>query len=563
MKFSNDRILLLILVFTFVSRAVFAPTPYGWNEEVYIKSIREFYEDPTWLLDLDEPPITFVAGPIFYILHVPYYQLAMFLGLSTNFVLHMFSALLGTVLVLLCYILGRTMFDEKTGLIFSSLISVFPVTWMISRHVTSENLSLVFVLMSFITFYQSREEKSKRAHLFSSFLMALAFLSRYDVIVLLPFFLALPILIDRPLNLKRTVKEFLLFALIFGLTVSPFIVFSMLEFGMPIPTPQWMMIVSTMIEGTVSFDYFYSFSDIFSTFGFYLFCFSLPFIPIFVRDFENYFRKIGDRKVLLIAFIVPPLLFGLNPNFVQRPSLADFGFDQSLANIGNILFVLSGYFVFVYLFVSMLLGENETKFLSIWTLAFFFLWFLLVREWQIQIRYLVISTFPILLLGAKKAHQKLGRFLIVAGFSIFLVVGLLVNLWASASWGAMFETMNYLEEISESGDEVLIYSTHGYYDTVYFDDPKFVSIRPYVYSRWDSYRTSIKYVVYDTANYYLVNSEIRDFLETRPDLLEKVVDVKITLLLYELQVDTIKIYKTEGLVLPEASDVNYVSDYFI
>ena len=525
---SEKKYLILLLLFSFIIRAVYSNTAWGWNEEGYIILIREFVKNTSYFFTQESTKIMLVS-PLFYIVESPFFLF------YNNFVsMHIFSAFMGTVAVFLCFKLGKLFFNAKTGLIFAFIISVFPVHWMISRHVTPENISIPLIMLSITLFLKHKKP------FFTGFLLGLAVLFRYESALLFPLFLVYSI---KP----RKKAALLILGFLIPLLFLAF--FSLVFHGMFIPSELYLRIVRNSLTENISYDYEYSLLQVLILLFFYTACFSLPLIPVF-------FGRISLKKIIFMALAVLCFYILIKVSgLIVRPSLSDFGFPEIVSNVIYSLLASAGFFVFYRIVDSLFKRKNVL--LCSWFLAFNFLWFIFMRTYTIQPRYLILASFPVLLMGASGV-KKLPVFLLLA-FILYFIPGLFLNQWASSSWNTMYSVASYLKDNSDPSDQIIFYPTGGVYEKVYFDPAPFIAVRPQYYSEWDSYRTSIKYAVFDTANFYLINPEIRDFLTQKPELLEKTFNVNV----FGLNADTIFVYKTQNITLPSASAKDFVSDYFV
>lgn len=567
----NKRVVTL-LVFSLIIRLVYVTTPYGWNEEVYVKGMRDLvthvYRDPSWLFYGDVTNL-FQVGPVFYLIHLPVYTLSRVWLLPDNITMHIMSSVLGVFGVYLVYLLSRRILSENVAFLSSLCVSVFPVYWMVTRHLNTENASIPFLLISIFILFDYFNSNERKHLLSSAIAFGLSFMSRYDVILMLPVFLVFIIYLgvknkQDVLELIKRISIFILPTIIFSL---PLVIFSLIRLGIIFPVPNWISIFDTTLSGGASYDYQYSTRQLFSLYNFYIACFSLPFIPSFIYTLLK--RRMDVTGIIIVfSSILILFCFGLTADILVRPSLTEFGINPTISGIVYILMSLLGFLVIISLVFTIKSDDIKSKFLSLWAVLFISIWFFVVRRWQIQPRYFIISAFPIILLGFKFTIENFPKRLAVSintvAIAVFFIVGIVLNQWATASWFAMYESSFYLKENMNSTERALFSPTHGFYSDIYFEPSPFEIVRPDWYHRWESYRTSIKYVVYDTSNYYLVNQEIREFLEHKQELLEYQIDVKMYLpLIGEVQIDTIRIYRTEGILLPEASKVNYYSDYFV
>lgn len=123
------------------------------------------------------------SHPPVYLLYLAFFTL---IGLGTP-VWHMLaSCLLGAGSVALCGLLGRRLGGDRVGLIAAALAALYPQLWVNDGMVMSETAAIFFGLLALLAAYRFSESRTPRRALVMGLAIAVAALSRSELILLAP-----------------------------------------------------------------------------------------------------------------------------------------------------------------------------------------------------------------------------------------------------------------------------------------------------------------------------------------------------------------------------------------
>ena len=184
------------------------------------------------------------------ILHDTFVAAADLLAGERPYIGNVVNAIFGTLTILAVFFLGRTMYDDRTGLIAALIFSVMGYHIHYSRSWLAEADTLFFLVLAFFFYYRSRfryPELSQKDLALCGLLLGIGFTvhNRCIVIFALIFFLDL-LLFWRPGGIARPVKQMRIF-LLTGFFLLPsflweslyhlaFIIFRRLQIPMTTPT---------------------------------------------------------------------------------------------------------------------------------------------------------------------------------------------------------------------------------------------------------------------------------------------------------------------------------------
>lgn len=235
MRNAGKAAILLILLASFFVRLAFAyaePVKW-WDETVYASLGWDLKSNPTHY-SFDGGWSDYVPGgwpkagyraPL-----LPYSLALFFAAFGQNMVLlNMIMPAIGALNVLLVYLLGKKMFSRKIGLYAAAFLAFMPVHVYYSGKILTDVFSTTLITLSVLAFLFWNEKKTAKTGILFGAATALAFLSRYQSIVLLPIFLIF-------LLAKKDAKNFLnksLFIAVaaFLLVLMPWLFYSYSEYG--------------------------------------------------------------------------------------------------------------------------------------------------------------------------------------------------------------------------------------------------------------------------------------------------------------------------------------------
>ena len=194
-------------------------TPLEWFDPLVHSSGRvpEVYAIGTgipWWTKLsfhDHPPLVFLIQHVF-----------MRIFGESAFVFRLPSALLGIVSVYLLFLIGKTLFSEKVGLLAAALSAVNTHHLFISRLGLQEAYVVFFLLLASYLFLRSFESDS--FFIWTGAALGFGFLTKYTTFILVPIFFTYLLLYKRDAFLN---KKFWIGALIALLLFSPVIIYNL------------------------------------------------------------------------------------------------------------------------------------------------------------------------------------------------------------------------------------------------------------------------------------------------------------------------------------------------
>lgn len=233
------KMLIIILLLSFFIRLAFAyaePVKW-WDETVYaslgwdLKSNPFHYSfDGNWsdYVPGDWPKAGYRA-PL-----LPYMLAGLFFFSGQNMLLlNMLMPVIGTINVLLVYLLGKKLFSSKIGLYSAAFLALMPLQAFYSGKILTDVLSTTLITLSVFLFVLWLENRSARLGVLTGVSIGLSVLSRYVSVILLPLFLAVLIFKEKNIKFLRN-KSFLLLCLSFLLVMLPWFVYGYYEYGNPI-----------------------------------------------------------------------------------------------------------------------------------------------------------------------------------------------------------------------------------------------------------------------------------------------------------------------------------------
>ncbi|MDO8528608.1 MAG: glycosyltransferase family 39 protein [Nanoarchaeota archaeon] len=194
----ETKILIVLFVLAFVIRGIFFfSTPIkGWDETVYSNLGYDLSHNPFDYSVENNGWSDFIPGAeklyswpnIGFRAPLLPYILSLFYLLNLEFITSFFMVFIGALSVCLVYVLGKKMFDEKIGIYSAILFSFIPVHILYSGKILTEVFSGFFILLSFLSFWKGYEENNKKHKILFGVFLALAVLSRYTAIWIIPVF---------------------------------------------------------------------------------------------------------------------------------------------------------------------------------------------------------------------------------------------------------------------------------------------------------------------------------------------------------------------------------------
>lgn len=240
----ETKILIGILLFALVIRIIFIySTPVRiWDETVYANLGYDLSKNPFdyslrasgWGDYIPSGGDSFYAWPrIGFRAPLLPYILSVFYLLNTEFLTLFFMPLIGTFTIFLVYLLSKKLFDEKVGLYSAVFLALLPMHITYSTKILTDVLYTFLITLSFFLFWKGYEEKHNLSKVLFGVSLALALLSRYTTLWILPVFLLYFLIRDK--SFKFLTDKYLWFAVLAFLTsLVPFFIYGTLEYNNPI-----------------------------------------------------------------------------------------------------------------------------------------------------------------------------------------------------------------------------------------------------------------------------------------------------------------------------------------
>jgi len=311
----ETKVLVFLFILAFVIRLAFVfSTPVQiWDETVYAnlgydlsKNIFDYsFANNGWsdFIPFSEgkyswPNAGFRAPLLPYILSILY-------ALNLNFLVILFIPLIGALSVVLIYYLGKRMFNKKIAFYSSIFFLLIPLHVIYSAKILTGVLSTFFVLLAFLSFWKGYEESSRKHKLLFGFFLALALLTRYTTLWIIPIFLIYFLVRDKSLIFLK--DKYLWGAIgIFFLTLVPWFIYGFFTYNNLFGSFIHGIKAAAYWGGTQPWYFFFSNGWIFSIIGI-IFIFSLVYI-LYKKQFikkEVYLLLIWVIFFLGMAMIVP------------------------------------------------------------------------------------------------------------------------------------------------------------------------------------------------------------------------------------------------------------------
>ncbi|MEK6846580.1 MAG: glycosyltransferase family 39 protein, partial [Nanoarchaeota archaeon] len=291
MLWNYKKILIFILVLALILRvaSVFISPVKDWDETVYDNLGYDLSVHPFDYSFANNGWSDFIPGGLYpkagFRPPLLPYMIALFYFLNLGFFVQFIMPLIGTLAVLLVYLLGKNLFDEKTGLIAAAFLSVMPLHIIMSGRIMNDVLSTALILLSFLIFWIGYERDNKRAKVVFGFVFALALLARYTTLWLLPVFLFYFIIRYKSLRFLKD-RYLWLAAALFILTLSPWLIYGFVTYNNPI---------GAFVHGGIAASYWggnqpthFFFARAFDNFSFIAFVFLFSLVYIFIKRLYRY-----------------------------------------------------------------------------------------------------------------------------------------------------------------------------------------------------------------------------------------------------------------------------------
>jgi 4-amino-4-deoxy-L-arabinose transferase-like glycosyltransferase len=214
--------------------------------------------------------------------------LSIFYFLKLDFFIKLLMPLIGTLSVFFVYLLGKEMFNKTVGLYSAIIFSLIPVHILYSGRILTDVLSTFLLIVCFYFFWRGFEKNNNRDKILFGLFLGLALLSRYTVLWAFPVFF-IYLLIRFKFRFFKD-RYFWYSCLIFLLTLSPWLIYGLIEYNNPLGPFIHGVIAKDYWGGTQDWNFFINQGyKLFSILGF-VFIFSILFLFFNKRykEKENY-----------------------------------------------------------------------------------------------------------------------------------------------------------------------------------------------------------------------------------------------------------------------------------
>jgi 4-amino-4-deoxy-L-arabinose transferase-like glycosyltransferase len=161
------------------------------------------------------------------------YLIALFHLLQLSPLINLIMPLIGTLSVIIVYLLGKSLFNKRVGIIAAVFFSFVPLHLFYSGKILTEVLATCFITLTFYSFWKGFEKGSKKHKLFFGIFFALSLLARYTAIWILPVLLLYLAIRDK--SFKFLHDKYLWYSVVaFLIVLTPWSVYGILTYGNPI-----------------------------------------------------------------------------------------------------------------------------------------------------------------------------------------------------------------------------------------------------------------------------------------------------------------------------------------
>jgi 4-amino-4-deoxy-L-arabinose transferase-like glycosyltransferase len=297
----EQKIIFQLLIIAFIIRIIFVfyiPLK-DWDETVYANLAYEISKNPLYYSlnnsDWSDyipsggkygwPKIGF-RPPLFP------YMLSFFYILNLDFLISLFSPLIGAISVYFVYVLGKKLFNQRVALYSSILFLLLPFHVIYSAKIMPDVLLTFLTLLTFLSFWKGYEENNEKYKILFGVLLALCTLTKYTAFFVMPVFL-LYLLLKRKSISFLIDKYFWYSILAFFVTLAPWFVYGIFEYE---------NMFSPFIHGIIASKYWGGHKSWYFFFLYWFRLFSFTGIIFFVSLIFLYKKVLSDKK-LFILFI--------------------------------------------------------------------------------------------------------------------------------------------------------------------------------------------------------------------------------------------------------------------
>ena len=161
------------------------------------------------------------------------YLLSAFYFLKLKVLINFIMPLIGALSVIILYLLGKEIFNKKVGLISSLIFAFIPLHVFYSGRILTNVLFTFFVLLTFLSFWKGYEKGNKNQRIFFGIFLALALLSRYTALWIIPVFFIYLLIKNKSFKFLKE-RNLWISILAFFITLTPWLIYGILEYGNPL-----------------------------------------------------------------------------------------------------------------------------------------------------------------------------------------------------------------------------------------------------------------------------------------------------------------------------------------
>lgn len=334
----TDKWMIAVLIFSFLTRIAFLfYSPHrGWDETVYLNLGHDLSNNPLTYSLKDSLWSDFIPStdPVYGWPNIGFrapllpYLFSLFYFLNLSFLNQIIVPLFGTLSILLTYILGKKLFNEKIAFYSAILFSLVPLHTLFSGKTLTDTFVVFFILLTFISFWEGFERENKKHKILFGLFLALSLLARYTTLWIAPVFLFYFLIRDRSLRFLKDKRLWVAIG-VFFLILSPWFIYGIKFYNHPFGAFIHGFKAANYWGGVQEWNFFFENSwKIFSIIGI-LFIFSLLYVLV-KREFIK--REI---YLLLIWVIFYSLIVMMMPHKE----------DRFIMPIIPAVCLLSGYFI--------------------------------------------------------------------------------------------------------------------------------------------------------------------------------------------------------------------------
>jgi len=256
------------------------------------------------------------------------YIISGFYFLKLKFLINFIMPIVGAFSVVLVYLLGKEMFNKKIGLISSLFFALIPLHVFYSGRILTGVLLTFFVLLTFLSFWYGYEKGNKKHQILFGVFLALALLSRYTALWIIPVFPLYFLIRDK--SLKFLKNKYLWYSILaFFLTLTPWLIYGVFEYN---------NLIGAFIHGARASAYWGGIQSWHFFFDYWLQMFSIIGIIFIMGLIYLFYKKDFFKREIYLLLIWFVFFLGMAIYMPQKE-------DRFILAIVPAIALISGYFV--------------------------------------------------------------------------------------------------------------------------------------------------------------------------------------------------------------------------